>query len=55
MKSSRDQISKQNKQGVTKKPKPEIRDDMDSRKSKESDAKAHIQKDGAAGRKGKDA
>ncbi|MBK9730740.1 MAG: hypothetical protein IPO83_05575 [Chitinophagaceae bacterium] len=55
MKSSRDQMSKQNKQSVTKKPRPEIRDDLDSRKVKATDAKAQIQKDGAAGRKGKDA
>ena len=35
MKDSRHQESKQNKQGQTNKPRPEIRDDMDSRHNKE--------------------
>jgi hypothetical protein len=35
MKTSRSTITKQSKQGPSKKPRPEIRDDMDSRKSKE--------------------
>jgi hypothetical protein len=35
MKSSRNETSKQSKQGMSKKPKPEIRDDLDSRKQKE--------------------
>jgi hypothetical protein len=35
MKSSRSANTRQNKQGATKKPKPDIRDDIDSRKNKE--------------------
>ncbi|HKR05504.1 MAG TPA: hypothetical protein VJY62_12790 [Bacteroidia bacterium] len=35
MKTSRSTVSKQSKQGISKKPRPEIRDDMDSRKEKE--------------------
>ena len=35
MKHSRDQQNKQSKQGITKKPKPEIRDNLDSRENKE--------------------
>ncbi len=31
MKTSRSTTTKQNKQGMSKKPRPEIRDDMDSR------------------------
>ncbi len=36
MKTSRNTTNKQNKQGNSKKNRPEIRDDMDSRKNKES-------------------
>lgn len=35
MKSSRSQNNSQSKQGMSHKPKPEIRDDLDSRKEKE--------------------
>jgi hypothetical protein len=35
MKTSRDSMNRQNKQGVTSKPRPEIRDDLDSRSGKE--------------------
>jgi hypothetical protein len=35
MKGSRSTTNKQSKQGQSKKPRPEIRDDMDSRKEKE--------------------
>jgi hypothetical protein len=35
MKGSRNTNNKQSKQGYSKKPKPEIRDDMDSRENKE--------------------
>jgi hypothetical protein len=35
MKSSRSTNNKQSKQGISKKPRPEIRDDLDSRKQKE--------------------
>jgi hypothetical protein len=35
MKGSRDAHNKQSKQGFTKKPMPEIRDDLDSRKNEE--------------------
>lgn len=34
MKTSRSTTTKQSKQGPSKKPRPEIRDDMDSRKTK---------------------
>lgn len=36
MKTSRNTINKQSKQGMSKKPRPEIRDDMDSRERKEA-------------------
>ena len=39
MKTSRNQTSKQNKQGVSHRPKPEVRDDLDSRKNEEQDFK----------------
>jgi len=39
MKTSRDQTSKQSKQGMSKKPRPEIRDNLDSRKQEEQDYK----------------
>lgn len=35
MKTSRNTTTKQSKQGFSKKPRPEIRDDMDSRENKE--------------------
>lgn len=35
MKNSRNTITNQSKQGISKKPRPEIRDDMDSRKTKD--------------------
>ncbi len=35
MKLSRNTTNKQNKQGMSKKPRPEIRDDMDSRQNSE--------------------
>jgi hypothetical protein len=39
MKNSRDQSNKQSKQGVSRVPKPEIRDNLDSRKNEEQDLK----------------
>lgn len=39
MKSSRSTTNRQSKQGMTHKPRPEIRDDMDSRKVKEGNRK----------------
>lgn len=49
MKGSRSQITKQNKQMVGHQPKPEIRDDLDSRNNEEQDDKGldttHNQKD----------
>lgn len=36
MKTSRNTTNKQSKQGLSKKPRPEIRDDMDSRERKEA-------------------
>jgi hypothetical protein len=36
MKGSRSQQTKQSKQGMSHKPKPDVRDDLDSRKEKES-------------------
>ena len=35
MKTARNSMNAQNKQGVTNKPRPEIRDDLDSRSQKE--------------------
>lgn len=46
MKSSRSTTNKQNKQGNSHKPKPEIRDDMDSRKKKELNYKGDKSKKG---------
>jgi hypothetical protein len=40
MKTSRSTTNKQSKQGISKKPRPEVRDDMDSRKNKEKGYKA---------------
>lgn len=39
MKTSRSQNNKQSKQGMVHTPKPEIRDDLDSRKNEEQDDK----------------
>jgi len=39
MKNSRNQTSKQSKQGNSRIPKPEIRDDLDSREKEEQDSK----------------
>ena len=39
MKTSRSQTNKQSKQGMTHTPKPEIRDDLDSRKNEEQEVK----------------
>jgi hypothetical protein len=46
MKSSRSTTNKQSKQGNSKKPRPEIRDDMDSRQRKEKGFKAPTKKVG---------
>lgn len=53
MKSSRDAMNRQSKQGVTKKPKPEIRDDMDSRKNKEGNFQDPNNKAGKSSKKEK--
>jgi hypothetical protein len=39
MKNSRAQSNKQSKQGISRVPKPEIRDNLDSRKNEEQDVK----------------
>jgi hypothetical protein len=44
MKTSRSTTNKQSKQGISKKPRPEIRDDMDSRQNKESAGKGPVKK-----------
>ena len=44
MKSSRSANTRQSKQGITKKPRPDIRDDMDSRKSKEKGYRGPVSK-----------
>ncbi len=44
MKSSRSASTKQSKQGTSKKPRPEIRDDLDSRKIKEENYQRDIRK-----------
>jgi hypothetical protein len=36
MKTTRTNDNKQSKQGISKKPRPEVRDDLDSRKKKEA-------------------
>ena len=46
MKTSRSTATKQNKQGPSKKPRPEIRDDLDSRKEKEMSYKGDKSKKG---------
>ncbi|MGQ0826853.1 MAG: hypothetical protein ACT4ON_00510 [Bacteroidota bacterium] len=46
MKKSRSTNNKQNKQGVSRKPKPEIRDDLDSRQNKGPNYKGDKSKKG---------
>jgi hypothetical protein len=46
MKTSRSTNNRQSKQGLSHKPVPEIRDDMDSRKNKEAGYKGDISKKG---------
>lgn len=46
MKTSRSTVNKQSKQGMSKKPRPEIRDDMDSRQNKEDGYKGDKSKKG---------
>ncbi|HEY0029884.1 MAG TPA: hypothetical protein VGC65_03920 [Bacteroidia bacterium] len=46
MKASRSITNKQNKQGRSKKPRPEIRDDIDSRKEREEGYTGDISKKG---------
>jgi hypothetical protein len=46
MKTSRSNNNRQSKQGISKKPRPEIRDDIDSRKSRELGYKGDISKKG---------
>jgi hypothetical protein len=46
MKTARTTSNKQNKQGPSKKPRPEIRDDIDSRKNKEAGYKGDRSKKG---------
>jgi hypothetical protein len=46
MKTSRSNSSRQSKQGFSKKPRPEIRDDMDSREKKEIGYKGDKSKKG---------
>jgi hypothetical protein len=46
MKTSRSTTNKQSKQGPSKKPRPEIRDDLDSRKEKEDGYKGPKSKKG---------
>jgi hypothetical protein len=46
MKTARSITNKQNKQGLSKKPRPEIRDDIDSRKNKEAGYKGDMSKKG---------
>jgi hypothetical protein len=46
MKTSRSTTNKQSKQGASKKPRPEIRDDMDSRKNTQKGAKGGPAKKG---------
>jgi len=46
MKTSRSTNNKQSKQGISSKPRPEIRDDMDSRHNREAGFKGDISKKG---------
>jgi hypothetical protein len=52
MKTARSTTTKQNKQGISKKPRPEIRDDIDSRKNREGNYKGDISKKGDRKKKG---
>jgi hypothetical protein len=54
MKTARNNNTGQNKQGFSKKPRPEIRDDMDSRKKKEIGYKGDKSKKGDREKKSKD-
>ncbi|MBI2268967.1 MAG: hypothetical protein HYU69_01265 [Bacteroidetes bacterium] len=51
MKTSRSTNNRQSKQGISKKPRPEIRDDLDSRKEKEAGYRGDISKKGARKKK----
>ena len=53
MKPARSTTNKQSKQGQSKKPRPEIRDDMDSRKHKEKGYKGDKSKKGDRVKKSK--
>jgi len=46
MKTSRSSLTRQSKQGMSHKPRPEIRDDIDSRKNKEAGYKGDLSKKG---------
>ena len=46
MKTSRNNTTKQSKQGMSNKPRPEVRDDLDSRKEKERGFKGDKSKKG---------
>ena len=46
MKPARNANNKQNKQGISRKPRPEIRDDIDSRQNKELNYKGDKSKKG---------
>jgi hypothetical protein len=46
MKTTRSTTTKQSKQGLSKKPRPEIRDDIDSRKNKEGNYRGDSSKKG---------
>ena len=54
MKPSRSTNTQQNKQGISKKPRPEIRDDIDSRKNKEQGYRGDISKKGDRKKKASD-
>ena len=51
MKQSRSSMTRQSKQGMSHKPRPEIRDDLDSRKEKEISFKGDRSKKGDRKRK----
>ena len=51
MKNSRSTTNKQSKQGMSHKPMPEIRDNLDSRKQKEKGYKGDISKKGDRSKK----
>lgn len=54
MKTSRNTTNMQSKQGHSKKPRPEIRDDIDSRKNKEIGYKGDKSKKGDRGKRSMD-